>query len=146
MPSGSIRRSKSRLEASLPKDRSAELTRVTAALARTTTAPEEAARRLVAARERLEQANSRRWPRPAEVHAATAGVERALHTLRQQSDKGADLQRHLDDVTAQEQRRRAALPGTAATRGALLNDTCVLTRALEDTPGRTVHRARCRPT
>ena len=122
-----------RLEATIPKDRSAELTRVTASLARTSAAREQAAGRLVAARERLEQANSRRWRKPAQVRPATAGVERALHTLRQQIDKEADLQVRLDDVTANEQCRRTVLADTATTRGALLNDRTLLTRALEDT-------------
>ena len=122
-----------RLEASLPSDRSAELTRVTASLARTSAAREQAAGRLAAARERLEQANSRRWPKPAQVRAATAGVERALHTLRQQVDKEADLRLRLDHVTVHERRRRAALADTAPARGALLNDGVLLTHALDDT-------------
>ena len=122
-----------RLEATIPKDRSAELTRVIASLARTSAARDQAAGRLAAARERLEQANSRRWPKPAQVRAATAGVERALHTLRQQIDKEADLQRNLNDITTHEQRRRAALADTATARGALLNDGVLLTHALDDT-------------
>ena len=122
-----------RLEASIPTDRSAELDRVTAALARTTAARDDAASGLAAARARLEQANSRHWPRPAEVPAATAGIERALDTLRKQIDKESNLRRRLDDVTAHEQRRRTALADTAPARGALLNDRSVLTRALDDT-------------
>jgi hypothetical protein len=122
-----------RLEASIPTNRSAEHDRVTAYLARTTTAREAAGQRLAAARERLEQVNGGLWPRTDEVRAATAGVERALHSLRQQIDTEADLRLRLDDVTAHEQRRRAALADTAPTRGALLNDRVLLSHALDET-------------
>jgi hypothetical protein len=122
-----------RLEASIPTDRSAEFNRVTADLARTTTTREAAGEGLAAARARLERANGGLWPRPTEVRVATAGVERALHSLRQQIDKEADLRLRLEDVIAHEQRRRAALADTAPTLGALLNDRGLLSHALDET-------------
>lgn len=122
-----------RLEASLPTDRSAVLHRVTAALGRTTASRAAAAGQLAAARARLEQSNGRPWPRPSDVRAATAAVERALHALRQQISKEAELRLRLDEMTAHEHRRRSALANTAPTRGAHLNDRALLNHALDDT-------------
>ena len=117
----------SRLDARIPPDRTGDLDRTARALNEATDQRGQATARLATARARLEGARHPERP------AAEANVESNLRGLRTRTDNEQALRASIDRLADHQRQRSAILAEQQPTRGPLLVESGLLSRALDDT-------------